>query len=141
MGAVLAAQLVIGKIRVQEVIRSDGRVSSTIVWPTGEVYEEPDGYLRTCTAGTSRTYAYMLVDHLRWLEAEALSIKTVTFADVEGIWAPSALSSPGRSGHRGDRERGRMGRVRWGRRGGPQGLLRPPRQAGYQPVAEQGTGS
>ena len=49
--------------------------------PTAPSWEEPNSSV--VQAGTSRTYAYLLVDHLRWLDAEALSIKTVTFADVE----------------------------------------------------------
>lgn len=34
-------------------------------------------------SGTQRTYAYLLVDHLRWLEREALRIESVTFADLK----------------------------------------------------------
>ncbi|MFI7356430.1 tyrosine-type recombinase/integrase [Streptomyces avidinii] len=49
----------------------------------GEIYETPDRFLRTLTAGTSRTYAYMLVDHLRWLRVEGLEVETVEFFDLE----------------------------------------------------------
>lgn len=47
---------VIGTIRVQEIVRGDGRRTYTIVWPDGSVYAMPDAFLRTCQPGTSRTY-------------------------------------------------------------------------------------
>ena len=78
---------VIGKIRVQEVVRGDGRRTYTIVMPDGEVYEIADRFLRRCEGGTDRTYAYLLVDHLRWLEFEGLSPTTVAFPDLERYMA------------------------------------------------------
>jgi hypothetical protein len=74
---------VIGQIRVQEIAFGGGRRAYTIVMPDGELCETPDGFLRRCAGGTDRTYAYLLVDHLRWLECEGLTPDTVAFADLE----------------------------------------------------------
>ncbi|MFJ8348219.1 tyrosine-type recombinase/integrase [Streptomyces sp. NPDC094153] len=54
--------------------------------------------------GTDRTYAYLLVDHLRWLKHEGLSPKDVTFRDVKrymgavGAEVPMPLGTPWRVG-------------------------------------------
>jgi hypothetical protein len=59
-------RVVIGDLRVQELNRRDGRRSWTIVWPEGSVHQEADRFLRRHEgSGTQRTYAYLLVDHLR----------------------------------------------------------------------------
>jgi integrase len=83
----VAGRLVIGDIRVQEVVRGDGRRSYTIVRADGEVCALPDRFLRGCEGGTNRTYAYLLVDHLRWLESEGLLPESVAFADLERYMA------------------------------------------------------
>lgn len=83
----MAGRPVVGKIRVQEICRSDGRRSYTILQPGGAVYSMPDLFLRQRAGGTDRTYAYLLVDHLRWLEFEGLSPTTVTFADLQRYMA------------------------------------------------------
>lgn len=48
------------------------------------MHEEADRYLRRYDGepGTQRTYAYLLVDHLRWLEREALALDVVTLQDL-----------------------------------------------------------
>ncbi|MCA1704684.1 MAG: tyrosine-type recombinase/integrase [Actinobacteria bacterium] len=74
--------LVVGDLRVQSLERRDGR-SHTIVRPDGTVHREADGFLRTLEPGTLRTYAYLLVDHLRWLERECLSLVAVSLRDLE----------------------------------------------------------
>lgn len=81
-GAV-AARLVLADLRVQPVELPGGRWAHTIVWPEGSVHAEADGYLRTFRAGTQRTYAYLLVDHLRWLERECLVFSQVSLRDLE----------------------------------------------------------
>jgi hypothetical protein len=83
----MAGRPVIGKIRVLEVVRRDGRRAYTIVEPDGSVCSMPDRFLRRREGGTDRTYAYVLVDHLRWLESEALTTETVTFPDLERYMA------------------------------------------------------
>jgi integrase len=53
------------------------------VWPEGSLHAEADGFLRLFSAGTQRTYAYLLVDHLRWLERECLPLPAVSLRDLE----------------------------------------------------------
>jgi len=66
--------VVIGDLRVQRIERKDGRRSWTIAWPEGTVHREADRFLRLHdSSGTQRTYAYYLVDYLRWLERECLA--------------------------------------------------------------------
>jgi integrase len=77
-------KVLIGELRVQELRHNDGLRSWTIVWPEGTVHEEADRFLRRHEgSGTQRTYAYLLVDHLRWLERECLPLATVTLRDLE----------------------------------------------------------
>lgn len=78
----MARELVVGDLRVQSLGRRGGRVH-TIVCADGAVHQEADGFLRTLEPGTSRTYAYLLVDHLRWLERECLSLAVVSLRDLE----------------------------------------------------------
>ena len=80
----MGSNLVVGDLRVQHVERSGGCRSWTIVWPHGSVYEEADRFLsRYEGSGTQRTYAYLLVDHLRWLERECLALEAVGLRDLE----------------------------------------------------------
>jgi hypothetical protein len=78
----VAQELVVGDLRVQSLERRDGR-SHTIVCPDGTVHPEADGFLRTLEPGTCRTYAYLLVDHLRWLRRECLPLAAVSLRDLE----------------------------------------------------------
>ena len=64
---------VIGDLRVQEAVFPSGRVAYTILHPDGEADRLAEGFLRACNGGTDRAYAYLLVDHLRWLEFESQS--------------------------------------------------------------------
>ena len=80
----MARRVVVGDLRVQRVDRKDGRRSWTIVWPEGTVHEEADRFLRVHDgSGTQKTYAYYLVDHLRWLERECLALGAVGLRDLE----------------------------------------------------------
>lgn len=80
----MARHVVVGDLRVQQIERKGGRRSWTIVWPEGTVHVEADGFLRRHDgSGTQRTYAYLLVDHLRWLERECLAFDTVQVRDLE----------------------------------------------------------
>jgi hypothetical protein len=75
---------VVGDLRVQRIERSDGGWSFTIVWADGAVHAEADGFLRGYEgSGTQRTYAYLLVDHLRWLDRACLPLGSVTLRDLE----------------------------------------------------------
>jgi hypothetical protein len=76
-------RLVLGDLRVQELKRSGGGSSYTILWPDGSVDQEADGFLRPYEgSGSQRTYAYSLVDHLRWRIREGLTTETVTMRDL-----------------------------------------------------------
>ena len=103
----MARKVVIGDLRVQELKRKDGRLSWTIVWPEGGVHQEADRFLRRHEgSGTQRTYAHLLVDHLRWLERECLALATVTLRDLEcymgllGAEVRKPLGEPWRVGKR-----------------------------------------
>ncbi len=50
-------KLVIGDLRVQEVVFPSGRVAYTILHPDGEADRLAEGFLRTCNGGTDRAYA------------------------------------------------------------------------------------
>jgi integrase len=79
----MGRRLVVGDLRVQQLVRRDGVRLYTIVWPEGAVHREADRFLRTRESGTGRTYAYLLVDHLRWLEREALTLVSVSLQDLQ----------------------------------------------------------
>ena len=97
----------LGELRVQELTRRDGRRSWTILWPEGTVHSEADRFLRRHEgSGTQRTYAYLLVDHLRWLDRECLTFGAVTLRDLErymglvGAEVLMPLGEPWRQGKR-----------------------------------------
>ncbi|MGH3406162.1 MAG: tyrosine-type recombinase/integrase [Streptosporangiaceae bacterium] len=99
--------LVVGDLRVQQIERGDGGRSFTIVWPEGSVREDADRFLRGYEgSGTQRTYAYLLVDHLRWLDRECLHPGAVTLRDLErymgivGAEVRMPLGEPWRVGKR-----------------------------------------
>jgi integrase len=99
--------VVVGDLRVQQIEHRDGRRSWTIVWPEGTVHEEADRFLRTHDgSGTQKTYAYYLVDHLRWLERECRTVDAVVLRDLErymgivGAEVRMPLGEPWRVGKR-----------------------------------------
>lgn len=103
----MARQIVVGDLRVQQIERKDGRRSWTIVWPEGTEHAEADRFLRVHDgSGTQRTYAYLLVDHLRWLERECLTFDRVVLRDLErymgivGAEVRMPLGEPWRVGKR-----------------------------------------
>jgi integrase len=77
------------------------------LWPEGVVHPEADRFLREHEgSGTQRTYAYLLVDHLRWLERECLALSSVTVRDLQrymgivGAEVAMPLGQPWRVGKR-----------------------------------------
>lgn len=92
---VLGQRVVIGQLRVQEIFRQDGRIAYTIMEPHGPVHRVADSFLRTCDTGTGRTYAYLLVDHLRWLPYEGLAPETVTLPDLKRYMGAVGAEFPG----------------------------------------------
>jgi hypothetical protein len=103
----MARRVVVGDLRVQQIQCSGGRRSWTIVWPEGTEHPEADRFLRKHEgSGTQRTYGYVLVDHLRWLERECLTLDTVRLRDLEryigilGAEVRMPLGEPWRVGKR-----------------------------------------
>lgn len=103
----MGRRVVVGDLRVQQIERQEGRRAWTIVWPEGTVHREADGFLRQHEgSGTQRTYAYLLVDHLRWLERECLALDTVGLRDLQrymgivGAEVRMPLGQPWRVGKR-----------------------------------------
>ena len=88
---------IVGDLRVQRIERSDGGWSFTVVWPDGAVHEDADRFLRRYEgSGTQRSYAYLLVDHLRWLERECLPLGSVTGAfTATGVRMPESTTMTG----------------------------------------------
>lgn len=110
--------MVLGDLRVQAMKRAGGGWSYTILWPDGTVDEESDGFLRTYEGrGTQKTYAYVLVDHLRWRVREGLSTANIRLLDLHRYMGGQ------RSRCRGD---SRGGCRRSGRTLRPRCRLRPP---------------
>ena len=75
--------------------------------PDGGEHGQADRFLREHEgSGTQRTYAYLLVDHLRWLQRECLPIEQVKLRDLErymgllGAEARLPLGEPWRHGKR-----------------------------------------
>ncbi|WP_224282311.1 tyrosine-type recombinase/integrase [Streptomyces sp. LS1784] len=94
-------------MRVQQIERKGGLRSWTILWPEGTVHVEADRFLQQYDgSGTQRTYAYLLVDHLRWLERECLAFSAVQLLDLErymgivGAEVRMPLGEPWRVGKR-----------------------------------------
>jgi integrase len=88
IGANVARRIVVGDLRVQALERGERGRSFTIVHADGTVHEAADRFLRGHDgSGTQRTYAYLLLDHLRWLEREALAPDTVTLTDLKRYMA------------------------------------------------------
>ena len=135
----MARRVVVGDLRVQQIQRSDGRRSWTIVWPEGTEHAEADRFLRRHEgSGTQRTYAYVLVDHLRWLERECLTLDTVGLRDLErymGILGAEVRMPFGEPWRVGKRPYGPCGTVDYGVL--PEGFLPAPGRAGGQPRARQ----
>ena len=81
------------------------------------MHEEADRFLRVHDgSGTQKTYAYYLVDHLRWLDRECLPLEGVRLRDLErymGI-VGADVRMPWVS--RGGRESARMAGLRCRRR-------------------------
>ncbi|MEH6376088.1 integrase [Streptomyces sp. KLMMK] len=99
----MAGGMVLGDLRVQEIPRAGGGYSYTILWPDGLVDEEADGFLRQFEGrGTQRTYAYFLVDHLRWRVREGLRTESVRILDLHrymgavGAQVPMPFGQPWR---------------------------------------------
>ena len=86
-------------LTVQPINHRDGSRTYTILdLSSGGVHGRADGWLRGYEAGTQRTYAYALVDHLRWLRSVGRSEETVTFADLRRYMALCGAANAGPMG-------------------------------------------
>ncbi|RLU96650.1 integrase [Streptomyces griseocarneus] len=71
-------------LRVQKIRRADGSWSFSILRSDCTVDEEAESYLRLYEgSGSQETYAYYLVDHLRWRFREGLRTETTTLLDLQ----------------------------------------------------------
>jgi integrase len=76
--------MVLEDLRVQKIRRADGSWSFSILWPDYTADEEAESYLRGYEgSGSQQTYAYYLVDHLRWRIREGLTTETITLQDLQ----------------------------------------------------------
>ena len=70
-------------LRVQHVKHRDGRRSYVVLDVfSGCVHSRADKFLSSFGEGTQRTYAYHLVDHLRWLAANGYREDSITIRDL-----------------------------------------------------------
>jgi len=68
---------------VQLVNHRDGRRSYVVLdFVSGSVHSRADKFLSSFGEGTQRTYAYHLVDHLRWLAANGYREDSITIQDL-----------------------------------------------------------
>jgi integrase len=75
-------------LRVQVVNHRDGRRSFVVLdVATGSVHARADRFLAPFGEGTQGTYAYHLIDHLRWLAATGHSEEAVTVKDLRRYMA------------------------------------------------------
>lgn len=73
---------------VQEVRHYDGRRSYLVRDDaTGAFHARADRFLASFAEGTQRTYAYHLVDHLRWLASAGLTEDAIGIADLRRFLA------------------------------------------------------
>jgi integrase len=62
---------------------------------TAKIHARSDRWLRTFSEGTQRTYAYHLVDHLRWLKTVNASEETVSLDDLRRYMALCGVEQAG----------------------------------------------
>lgn len=76
-------------LRVQLVSHRDARRSWVLLdATTGAVHARADRFLTRYEEGTQRTYAYHLVDHLRWLEKALLALGLLDQASELDLRSP-----------------------------------------------------
>ena len=70
-------------LRVQLVKHRDGRRSYVVLdFAISSVHSRADKFLLSSGEGTQRTYAYHLIDHLRWLAANGYREDSITIRDL-----------------------------------------------------------
>lgn len=70
--------------------------------PDASIHEEADSFLRSFEGtGAQKTYAYYLVDHLRWRDREGLATATVTLRHLQQYLGAVGAKVPSRTVSRG----------------------------------------
>ena len=64
--------------RVREASDGEGLVGYTLIQPDGRRHVSSDRFLARYGAGTARAYAFALLKHFRWLDAQGLTAETVS---------------------------------------------------------------
>jgi|SRR5690625_290121 len=64
--------------RVREASDDEGVVGYTLIQPDGRRHVSSDRYLARFGTGTARAYAYALLKHFRWLDAQGLTVESVS---------------------------------------------------------------
>lgn len=84
------------RLRVQELHHPDGRRSFVVLdVSSGTFHPRADRFLAPFCEGTQRTYAYHLVDHLRWLAACSYVEENVTIEDLKRYLGLRGAEHPG----------------------------------------------
>ncbi|MCX4968055.1 hypothetical protein OHA98_25505 [Streptomyces sp. NBC_00654] len=98
----MAQSLALGQLRVEKVRHRNGRCSYTVFDSASGLHPGADWYLsKYAGTGSDRTYAYLLVDHLRWLEHEGLTPESVVFRDLKRYMGAVGAKIPMPYGPRG----------------------------------------
>lgn len=83
-------------LRVQKLKYDDGRCSWVVLdLEAGSVHLRAERFLAPLAAGTQRTYAYHLVDHLRWLARVGLVEDRIGLADLRRYMALCGVQHAG----------------------------------------------
>lgn len=67
---------------VRRIVHRGGRVSHWIFTSSGEIHRPSLDVLKQYTESSQQTYAYALLDHLKWLDANQLDESAVTLDDL-----------------------------------------------------------
>jgi integrase len=68
--------------KVRKVLHPGGRVSYWVFSASGELHRASVAVLKHYKESSQQTYAYGLVDHLNWLDANRLTVSSVTIDDL-----------------------------------------------------------
>lgn len=90
------ANPVVNDFRVQQIRHASGSLAFTVVDAGGRIDIVVDRFLRVHSgSGTQRTYAYIMVDHMRWLAHESLGPETISIGDLKRYMGLLGAEFPG----------------------------------------------
>lgn len=81
--------------KVRKIVHRGGRVSHWVFTASGEIHRPSLDVLKRYTESSQATYAYALVDHLKWLDVNQLEESAVTLDDLLKYMKALTGSSPG----------------------------------------------